>query len=245
MAQSVESLSAPIGGVLGLPPAAAGRSTISNKGVVGFWYNLDSTDPNATGGEVTIGPPHPDYFVGEGVIYDTLKTGRWSLPLTEFSVLEDEYSVGYPTALIDTGTSAIALPKQLFDKINLDIRATPDEEGVYYVDCNRVGSIPPVSIAFGTDKAYTIRGDAQVVRTDKGCLSIFQPLSTVSATTEPVFGVFFIRQFYTTFDLRRRQIGIYAREKRSNSVFATNGASAPFSLVFVISLAGCLSALLF
>ena len=84
-----------------------------DEGVFAFYLSKGGSD----GSEMVLGGYNPDHFVGDIAWLPVVQKGYWEVQMEGFKMGNFEMQLD-STAAIDTGTSLIALPKKLSDKIH-------------------------------------------------------------------------------------------------------------------------------
>ncbi|KAI8924712.1 aspartic peptidase domain-containing protein, partial [Entophlyctis helioformis] len=216
---------------------------------VSFWYdrNVNSLDvatgivPN--GGEVAFGLPDPARFTGEwSWLPIDQSTKHWAVTMD--SVVVDGRTVPVEaadaTTIMDTGTTLIILPYNVFRVINNRMGGkSAGGNGVYTLDCKTVRSLPPVTFNLN-GKPFTLTWDMQFYVVREYCVSAFGTVPNLPA----ILGVAFLRHFYTTFDYDNARVGL-ATPTGNNPVPklpSGSGAADLHSMGFVSAAAGAAAA---
>jgi len=106
-------------------------------------------------------------------------------------------------AVIDTGTSLIALPTDIAEMMNAQIGAKRSWNGQYQVECARVPELPELSFYFG-GRAYPLKGSDYVLDVQGTCISAFTGIDLNGLW---IIGDAFLRRYYTVYDLDRHAVG--------------------------------------
>jgi len=100
------------------------QGLVENK-MFSFWLNRTSTKdgtPSEVGGELIFGGSDPDHFIGEHTYAPVTREGYWQIKMDDFKV--DGRSLGACDGddgcqvIADTGTSLLAGPTEIVNKIN-------------------------------------------------------------------------------------------------------------------------------
>ena len=91
-----------------------------------FWLNRDESHPDGAGGELVLGGMDARHYVGDHVWLNVTREGYWQIAMDDLRV--DGVSSGRCgkrgcQAIVDTGTSLLAGPTDVIEKINRKIGA--------------------------------------------------------------------------------------------------------------------------
>ena len=91
-----------------------------------FWLNRDESHPDGAGGELVLGGMDARHYVGDHVWLNVTREGYWQIAMDDLRV--DGVSSGRCgkrgcQAIVDTGTSLLAGPTDVIEKINREIGA--------------------------------------------------------------------------------------------------------------------------
>ncbi|KAJ8325025.1 hypothetical protein QVD99_000302 [Batrachochytrium dendrobatidis] len=216
--KSIESIS--LDGILGLgPPNSVDpadlfsnlENSLSER-KVSFYYDRTVTPINPQlqirdAGEVTFGVPNPARYTGNFSWSPIVKTdSHWALTLSSVVIDGKTFSSTPIVALMDTGTTIIILDKGTFNAINSAMGGVSVQGVLYELDCTMVSKMPSIQFNF-QGVTLTMTWDQQYfVIENQYCVSVFG----YSANLPPnmaIFGAWFLRSFYTSFDYTGRQIG--------------------------------------
>lgn len=122
------------------------------------------------------------------------------------------YKNGTLSAIIDTGTSVIAGPKKIIDKMTAAFGAGKEKQ----VDCATLDKLPDLVFTFGSDK-YVLKPVDYILQVAEGsktvCIVGLIGLDLPPQLGEAfILGDSFIKTYYTHFDVANSQVG-FARAK--------------------------------
>ncbi|KAF2835686.1 peptidase A1 [Patellaria atrata CBS 101060] len=210
-------------GILGL-----GYDTISvNKMVPPFYNMLDQDlldepvfsfylgDTNSEGdeSEAVFGGVNKDHYSGKVTKIPLRRKAYWEVNLDAISFGDATAELDNTGAILDTGTSLIALPSTLAELLNKEIGAKKSYNGQYTVDCKKRDSLPDMSFTL-TGHNFTIGPYDYILEVQGSCISSFMGIDF----PEPVgplaiLGDSFLRQWYSIYDLGTNSVGIAKSKK--------------------------------
>lgn len=173
-----------------------------------FWLNRKQ---GATqGGELVLGGYDPAHFSGPITWVPLTWDGYWQFNMTSLSVNGVTYATKIK-AIADTGTSLLVGPTAAVKKINKAIGATPLARGEYLVDCNKIATMPDVTIMLAGVN-FTLTASQYVLSvTAEGeteCISGFAGMD-IPAPAGPlwILGDVFIGAYTTIFSMAKNAVG--------------------------------------
>ena len=233
-------------GILGL-----GYDTISVKRIVPPFYNmldqhlldepvfsfyLGNTDQES---EAVFGGIDKSRYTGEITWIPLRRKAYWEVDLEEFCY--DDECISFESsdpgrsstgAILDTGTSLIALPSDLAEIVNRQMGAKKGYNGQYTIECDKRDSLPDVKFKLGKN-VFSITPDDYILDIQGSCISSFMgmgkferlgvynvfsnSLSLLIDIPPPagpliILGDAFLRRWYSVYDLGRDRVGL-ARSK--------------------------------
>ncbi|KAG0374761.1 hypothetical protein BGX24_010003 [Mortierella sp. AD032] len=223
--QNDAQLPAKVDGIMGLWYYAPGsavpilnvlrNNTVLQRNMIGVW--LQSTTPHGrtndtpaeaytAGGEVTFGGVDTTKFRGDINYVDCAGKRPWSIPVGGMMVGGTKINVDGGLAAIDTGTTAMLVPRVIADSINGaipgSIRAT--QGGLWYMPCSgdteitmtfgaTTVKIPYIHLALQSARSKTLQGEY--------CLSaVMFPMGQTVTIQEWLIGDVFLKNVYSVFD---------------------------------------------
>jgi len=112
------------------------------------------------------------------------------------------------SAVVDSGTSLIAGPKDKVSKIAEAAGATLAGQE-YTIDCSKIGSLPAVELTLGGGKKFTLEATDYVLQVQGQCLFAFMPIELPPNLGEMwILGDVFMRKYYTVFDYGNKRVGM-------------------------------------
>merc|ERR1711985_196801 len=113
---------------------------------------------------------------------------------------------GSMKAIIDSGTSLLAGPKDMVTKIATAAGATSLMGKEYVVDCSKISTLPDLSITLG-GKPFTLTGKDYTISMQGQCLFAFMGID-IPAPNGPlwIMGDVSMRKYYSVFDYGNKQM---------------------------------------
>jgi saccharopepsin len=111
-------------------------------------------------------------------------------------------------AIVDTGTSLIALPSTLAELLNKEIGAKKGFNGQYSVECEKRDSLPDLTFTL-TGHDFTITAYDYILEVQGSCISAFmgmdfpEPIGPLA-----ILGDAFLRRYYSVYNLGDNTIGL-------------------------------------
>ncbi|XP_009570148.2 cathepsin D [Cuculus canorus] len=180
------------------------------KNIFAFYLNRDpAAQP---GGELLLGGTDPKYYTGDFSWVNVTRKAYWQVHMDAVDVANGlTLCKGGCEAIVDTGTSLITGPTKEVKELQTAIGAKPLIKGQYVIPCDKVSSLPVVTLTLG-GKPYQLTGEQYVfkvsVQGETICLSGFSGLD-VPPPGGPlwILGDVFIGPYYTVFDRDNDSVG--------------------------------------
>ncbi|XP_039391156.1 cathepsin D [Mauremys reevesii] len=186
------------------------QQKLVDKNIFSFYLNRDpSAQP---GGELLLGGTDPKYYTGDFNWVNVSRKAYWQIHMDELDVANGlTLCKGGCEAIVDTGTSLITGPTKEVKALQAAIGAKPLIKGQYVIPCDKVSSLPVVTLMLG-GKPYELTGEQYVfkvsVQGETICLSGFSALD-IPPPGGPlwILGDVFIGPYYTVFDRDNDSVG--------------------------------------
>jgi hypothetical protein len=174
-------------------------------------------------GELTFGGVDPNHYSGDFAyqpVIDTApgKRGYWAFNMDDVMISGESYT-SVRKAIVDSGTSLLAVPTADMAKLAAKVNATPiapfpplNKE--YKIDCN--APAPNIDFVIG-GKTYTLTKEDYSLNNGGMCLFGFMGMD-IPAPAGPLYilGDVFMRAHYVKFDIDNKQLG-FAKIKKTGT----------------------------
>lgn len=159
-------------------------------------------DDESKEGELTFGAYDTSKFTGSLVTAPLTNQLYWMTTLQGFSVGGTAVPTTNAGAVVDSGTSLLTGPTTAVNQIGALINAT-NIEGMFFVDCNKINSLPPISITIG-GTAWVLEGKDYILNEGQGqCMLGMQAMDMDTMYGDLwIMGDVFMRKVYTVFDYK-------------------------------------------
>ncbi|KAF2213718.1 hypothetical protein CERZMDRAFT_38837 [Cercospora zeae-maydis SCOH1-5] len=204
-------------GILGL-----GYDTISVNGIPPPFYNmidqglldekvfafyLSSTDKGDES-EAIFGGVNKDHYTGDLTKIPLRRKAYWEVDLDAIAFGDQLAEIDATGAILDTGTSLIALPSTLAELLNKEIGAKKSYNGQYTVDCSKRDSLPDLTFTL-TGHNFTIDAFDYILEVQGSCISAFMGFDIPEpAGPLAILGDAFLRKWYSVYDLENHAVGL-------------------------------------
>jgi len=197
--------------------------------VFAFYLQTDSSAQ----GELVFGGVDKKHFTGELVNVPLISETYWEVSLDKITYGGDAVASAQK-AIIDSGTSLLAGPKDAVDALASKAGAKSLLGKEYTIDCGKVASLPSLSVTLG-GKEFTLEGSDYVINMGGQCLFAFMPID-VPPPRGPlwIMGDVFMKKYYCVFDYGNKQMRIAPAAKACGGVSSeATGESGGGSVHFV------------
>nr|XP_013813223.1 PREDICTED: cathepsin D [Apteryx mantelli mantelli] len=186
------------------------QQKLIEKNIFSFYLNRDPTAQ--PGGELLLGGTDPKYYSGDFSWVNVTRKAYWQVHMDAVDVANGlTLCKGGCEAIVDTGTSLITGPTKEVKELQKAIGAKPLIKGQYVIPCDKVSSLPAVTLTLG-GKPYQLTGEQYVFKISAQgetiCLSGFSGLD-IPPPGGPlwILGDVFIGPYYTVFDRDNNSVG--------------------------------------
>src|SRR5690606_31949091 len=132
----------------------------------------------------------------------------WEVKLDSIKFGKEEAGMENTGAILDTGTSLIALPAAIAELLNKEIGAKKGWNGQYSVECEKRADLPDLTFKLGGHD-FAISAYDYILEVSGSCISAFMGM----AFPEPVgplviLGDAFLRKWYSVYDMENNAVGL-------------------------------------
>ncbi|XP_058160915.1 cathepsin D [Dasypus novemcinctus] len=186
------------------------QQKLVDKNVFSFYLNRDPTAQ--PGGELVLGGMDPRHYTGSVDYLNITRKAYWQVHMDRLEVGDGLTLCKQGCeAIVDTGTSLMVGPVAEVRELQKAIGAVPLIQGEYMISCEKVASLPPITLMLG-NKGYRLSGEDYTLKVSQGgqtvCLSGFMGMD-IPPPGGPlwILGDIFIGRFYTVFDRDLNRVG--------------------------------------
>ncbi|KAF9377924.1 hypothetical protein CPC16_011583 [Podila verticillata] len=193
------------------------NSTALTQPVMGIWMQAATTlNVTAPGGEITIGGVNPQRYTGDITYINCVADQPWTIPLGGMQIGGTPILTTGILAAIDTGTSAMLMPKSFADQINSAIPGAVralNLNGLWVLPCTGTTLITftfgtfvakvPYSSLIMQNARYQVAGKA----VEYCQSSAMFPTGAVIPIDVWIIGATFLRTVYSVYDFGNNEAG--------------------------------------
>ncbi|XP_025912343.1 gastricsin-like isoform X11 [Apteryx rowi] len=206
-------------GILGLayPSLSAGGAQTVMQGLLQenlldapiFSFYLSGQE-GSQGGELVLGGVDSSLYTGQITWTPVTQTTYWQIGIESFSVGEQtsNWCSQGCQGIVDTGTSLLTAPQQIFSELMQYIGAQADDNGQYVASCDTESLPTLIFVISGT--SFPLPPSAYVLQSENDyCTVGIEPTYLASQNGQPlwILGDVFLRSYYSVYDLGNNQVG--------------------------------------
>jgi len=177
-----------------------------------FAFYLQSDDSET--GELTFGGIDKSHYTGDLVDVPLISETYWEVSLDAMKFGDSPVISAPQKAIIDSGTSLLAGPKESVAALAKQVGATSLAGKEYIIDCKKKATLPNLEITLG-GKAFSLGPDDYVLSVSGQCLFAFTGID-VPAPRGPlwIMGDIFMRKYYSVFDYGNKKMRFATAAKK-------------------------------
>ena len=175
--------------------------------VVSF-YLSDTNNGDDDDSEAMFGGINKDHYTGNITKIPLRRKAYWEVDLDAISFGGATAELEDTGAILDTGTSLIALPSTLAELLNKEIGAKKGFNGQYTIECDKKDSLPDLTFTL-TGHNFTIGPEDYILDVQGSCISSFFGMD-IPEPAGPliILGDAFLRKWYSIYDLGTNSVGL-------------------------------------
>jgi saccharopepsin len=149
-----------------------------------------------------------DHYTGKMTNIPLRRKAYWEVDFDAITLGDQTAEMDSTGAILDTGTSLIALPSTMAELLNKEIGAKKGYNGQYSVECNTRDSLPDLTFTL-TGHNFTIGPYDYILEVSGSCISAFMGFD-IPAPAGPlaILGDAFLRRWYSVYDLENNSVGL-------------------------------------
>ncbi|KAF2764194.1 putative vacuolar protease A [Teratosphaeria nubilosa] len=172
-----------------------------------FAFYLSDTN-NGDESEAIFGGVNKDHYTGEMTKIPLRRKAYWEVDLDAITFGDQTAEIDSTGAILDTGTSLIALPSTLAELLNKEIGAKKGFNGQYTVECNKRDSLPDLTFTL-SGYNFSITSYDYILEVQGSCISSFMGFDIPEpAGPLAILGDAFLRKWYSVYDLQNNAVGL-------------------------------------
>ncbi|GAB7346600.1 hypothetical protein MBLNU459_g1744t1 [Dothideomycetes sp. NU459] len=173
-----------------------------------FAFYLSDTNDKEVESEAIFGGVNKDHYTGPMTKLPLRRKAYWEVDLDTITFGDESADFESTGAILDTGTSLIALPSTLAELLNKEMGAKKGYNGQYTVECDKRDSLPDLTFTL-TGHNFTIGPYDYILEVQGSCISSFMGFD-IPAPAGPlvILGDAFLRRYYSVYDLGNDSVGL-------------------------------------
>jgi len=170
------------------------------------FYLGDTKDGSES--EVVFGGVDKAHYTGDITYLPVRRKAYWEVDFDAITFGKETAPLDNTGAILDTGTSLIALPSTMAELLNKEIGAKKGYNGQYTLECSTRDSLPDFTVQL-TGHNFTITAYDYVLEVQGSCISAFfgmdipEPVGPLA-----ILGDAFLRKYYSIYDLGDNKVGL-------------------------------------
>jgi len=170
-----------------------------------FAFYLGDKDEES---EAIFGGIDKDHYEGKLTKLPVRRKAYWEVEFNAITFGDSTAELENTGAILDTGTSLIALPSTLAELLNQEIGAKKGYNGQYTVECEKRDSLPDLTFTL-TGHNFTIGPYDYILEVQGTCISAFMGMD-FPAPVGPlaILGDAFLRRWYSVYNMGDNTVGL-------------------------------------
>ncbi|KAH9843472.1 Vacuolar protease A [Teratosphaeria destructans] len=170
------------------------------------FYLSDTNDGDES--EAIFGGVNKDHYTGKMTKIPLRRKAYWEVDLDAITFGDQTAEIDSTGAILDTGTSLIALPSTLAELLNKEIGAKKGFNGQYTVECSKRDSLPDLTFTL-SGYNFSITSYDYILEVQGSCISSFMGFDIPEpAGPLAILGDAFLRKWYSVYDLENNAVGL-------------------------------------
>ncbi|KAL9054182.1 MAG: hypothetical protein Q9162_004290 [Coniocarpon cinnabarinum] len=182
-----------------------------NQGLVDeakFAFYLGDSNKEGDESEAVFGGVNPQHYTGSVTKIPLRRKAYWEIDLDAITFGGQTAEIDSTGAILDTGTSLLALPSTLAELLNKEIGAKQGFNGQYTIECEKRDSLPDMTFTLSGHN-FTISAFEYILEVQGSCISAFQGIDIPEpAGPLAILGDAFLRKWYSIYDLSDNTVGL-------------------------------------
>lgn len=156
--------------------------------------------------EAVFGGVDDSHYTGKMTYIPLRRKAYWEVDLDSIKFGDGSVELENTGAILDTGTSLIAVPSDLAELLNKEMGAKKGYNGQYTVECDKRDSLPDMSFTL-SGKEFTITPYDYILEVQGSCIS---SIFGMDFPGDPliILGDAFLRKWYSVYDLGGGRVGL-------------------------------------
>lgn len=156
--------------------------------------------------EAVFGGVDEAHYTGKMTYLPLRRKAYWEVDLDSIKFGDGSVELDNTGAILDTGTSLIALPSDLAELLNKEMGAKKGYNGQYTIECEKRDSLPDMSFTL-SGKEFLITPYDYILEVQGSCIS---SIFGMDFPGDPliILGDAFLRKWYSVYDLGKGRVGL-------------------------------------
>ena len=157
--------------------------------------------------EMVLGGVDKSHYTGDMIDLPLRRKAYWEVDMDSLTLGGETAELDDTGAVLDTGTSLIALPTTMAELINANLGAKKSWNGQYTIECEKRGELPPMTFTLSGHN-FTISAYDYILEVQGSCISAIMGLDLGAAGSLVILGDAFLRRWYSVYDAGKGTVGL-------------------------------------